>query len=244
MDKTIGIIGLGIMGGAFARHLAAGGLEGDRLRHRCGAQPRERRRRASRSPHSAEAVAEAASDDHHQPADAARRARHGARHRRSQGPGPHRGRGQHARARRQARRSSASWRRPATPRSIARCRAPARRPRSRTSWSTPAAIPPPSRGSSRRSPASRARSGTSGAYGNGSKMKFVANHLVAIHNVAAAEAMVLRHEGRPRSAPGGGGDRLGRRHLAHVRAARADDGRQTPICRPPCARRPGRRTWR
>ena len=30
-----------------------------------------------------------------------------------------------------------------------------------------------------------------GAFGNGSKMKFVANHLVAIHNVAAAEAMVL-----------------------------------------------------
>jgi len=28
-----------------------------------------------------------------------------------------------------------------------------------------------------------------GAYGNGSKMKFIANHLVAIHNVAAAEAM-------------------------------------------------------
>jgi 3-hydroxyisobutyrate dehydrogenase-like beta-hydroxyacid dehydrogenase len=30
-----------------------------------------------------------------------------------------------------------------------------------------------------------------GAYGNGSKMKFVANHLVAVHNVAAAEGMVL-----------------------------------------------------
>ena len=30
-----------------------------------------------------------------------------------------------------------------------------------------------------------------GIYGNGSKMKFIANHLVAIHNVAAAEAMVL-----------------------------------------------------
>jgi L-threonate 2-dehydrogenase len=30
-----------------------------------------------------------------------------------------------------------------------------------------------------------------GSYGNGSKMKFIANHLVAIHNVAAAEAMVL-----------------------------------------------------
>ncbi len=29
------------------------------------------------------------------------------------------------------------------------------------------------------------------AYGNGSRMKFIANHLVAIHNVAAAEAMLL-----------------------------------------------------
>jgi 3-hydroxyisobutyrate dehydrogenase-like beta-hydroxyacid dehydrogenase len=33
-----------------------------------------------------------------------------------------------------------------------------------------------------------------GAYGNGSRMKFVANLLVAIHNVAAAEAMVLAKE--------------------------------------------------
>jgi putative dehydrogenase len=30
-----------------------------------------------------------------------------------------------------------------------------------------------------------------GPFGNGSRMKFVANHLVAIHNVAAAEAMIL-----------------------------------------------------
>lgn len=30
-----------------------------------------------------------------------------------------------------------------------------------------------------------------GAYGNGSKMKYIANHLVAIHNVASAEAMIL-----------------------------------------------------
>jgi 3-hydroxyisobutyrate dehydrogenase-like beta-hydroxyacid dehydrogenase len=30
-----------------------------------------------------------------------------------------------------------------------------------------------------------------GAFGNGTKMKFIANHLVAIHNVATAEAMVL-----------------------------------------------------
>lgn len=30
-----------------------------------------------------------------------------------------------------------------------------------------------------------------GRYGNGSRMKFIANHLVAIHNVASAEAMLL-----------------------------------------------------
>ena len=30
-----------------------------------------------------------------------------------------------------------------------------------------------------------------GEFGNGSKMKFVANHLVHIHNVASGEAMVL-----------------------------------------------------
>jgi 3-hydroxyisobutyrate dehydrogenase-like beta-hydroxyacid dehydrogenase len=30
-----------------------------------------------------------------------------------------------------------------------------------------------------------------GVYGNGSRMKFIANHLVAIHNVASAEAMLL-----------------------------------------------------
>ncbi len=34
-----------------------------------------------------------------------------------------------------------------------------------------------------------------GAYGNGTKMKFVANLLVAIHNVASAEAMVLGIKG-------------------------------------------------
>ena len=34
-----------------------------------------------------------------------------------------------------------------------------------------------------------------------------------------------RHEGRPRPAPDRGGDLLRRRHLARVRAARADDGR-------------------
>lgn len=54
-----------------------------------------------------------------------------------------------------------------------------------------------------------------GAFGNGSRMKFVANLLVAIHNVATAEAMVLaRKSGLNASdvieviAPGAGGSRM------------------------------------
>jgi L-threonate 2-dehydrogenase len=54
-----------------------------------------------------------------------------------------------------------------------------------------------------------------GTYGNGSRMKFVANHLVAIHNVATAEAMVLAERAGldPKMviemvAPGAGGSRM------------------------------------
>lgn len=54
-----------------------------------------------------------------------------------------------------------------------------------------------------------------GAYGNGSRMKFIANHLVAIHNVAAAEAMVLAQRAGldPKMVvdmigPGAGGSRM------------------------------------
>jgi L-threonate 2-dehydrogenase len=54
-----------------------------------------------------------------------------------------------------------------------------------------------------------------GAYGNGSRMKFVANHLVAIHNVATAEAMVLAERAGldPKMVvdlvgPGAGGSRM------------------------------------
>jgi putative dehydrogenase len=54
-----------------------------------------------------------------------------------------------------------------------------------------------------------------GAYGNGSRMKFVANHLVAIHNVATAEAMLLAECAGldPRQVidlvgPGAGGSRM------------------------------------
>jgi putative dehydrogenase len=54
-----------------------------------------------------------------------------------------------------------------------------------------------------------------GKYGNGSRMKFVANHLVAIHNVATAEAMILAERAGldPKMVvdmvgPGAGGSRM------------------------------------
>jgi putative dehydrogenase len=54
-----------------------------------------------------------------------------------------------------------------------------------------------------------------GRYGNGSRMKFIANHLVAIHNVAAAEAMLLAERAGldPKMVvdmvgPGAGGSRM------------------------------------
>jgi L-threonate 2-dehydrogenase len=54
-----------------------------------------------------------------------------------------------------------------------------------------------------------------GKYGNGSRMKFVANHLVAIHNVATAEAMILAERAGLDSkmvvdmvGPGAGGSRM------------------------------------
>jgi 3-hydroxyisobutyrate dehydrogenase/glyoxylate/succinic semialdehyde reductase len=54
-----------------------------------------------------------------------------------------------------------------------------------------------------------------GKYGNGSRMKFIANHLVAIHNVATAEAMILAERAglNPKKVvemvgPGAGGSRM------------------------------------
>ena len=64
-----------------------------------------------------------------------------------------------------------------------------------------------------------------GAFGNGMKMKFVANLLVAIHNVASAEAMVLGMKAGLDPAQIFKLIQIGRRQLARVRAARADDGR-------------------
>jgi 3-hydroxyisobutyrate dehydrogenase-like beta-hydroxyacid dehydrogenase len=54
-----------------------------------------------------------------------------------------------------------------------------------------------------------------GRFGNGSRMKFIANHLVAIHNVATAEAMILAQRAGldPKAVvdmvgPGAGGSRM------------------------------------
>src|ERR1700710_791786 len=54
-----------------------------------------------------------------------------------------------------------------------------------------------------------------GVFGNGSRMKFIANHLVAIHNVATAEAMILAERAGldPKMVvdmvgPGAGGSRM------------------------------------
>ncbi len=69
-----------------------------------------------------------------------------------------------------------------------------------------------------------------GAYGNGSRMKFVANLLVAIHNVAAAEAIVLGmqagldpHQLVRLVAPGAGGSRM-----FQLRGPMMADARYTP----------------
>ena len=64
-----------------------------------------------------------------------------------------------------------------------------------------------------------------GEFGNGSRMKYVANLLVAIHNVASAEAMVLGDEGRAAAAAILRPDQDRRRQFARVRTARADDGK-------------------
>jgi len=69
-----------------------------------------------------------------------------------------------------------------------------------------------------------------GAFGNGSRMKFVANHLVAIHNVATAEAMILAERAGldPKLVvemvgPGAGGSRM-----FQMRAPMMVEGRYEP----------------
>ena len=72
-----------------------------------------------------------------------------------------------------------------------------------------------------------------GAFGNGSRMKYVANLLVAINNVASAEAMVLGMKAGldPQTIFEMIFER--RRQLARVRTARADDGEGRLHATPP-----------
>jgi L-threonate 2-dehydrogenase len=69
-----------------------------------------------------------------------------------------------------------------------------------------------------------------GRYGDGSRMKFIANHLVAIHNVASAEALVLAERAGldlkvvvEMVAPGAGGSRM-----FQMRAPMMVEGRYAP----------------
>jgi 3-hydroxyisobutyrate dehydrogenase-like beta-hydroxyacid dehydrogenase len=60
-----------------------------------------------------------------------------------------------------------------------------------------------------------------GRFGNGSKMKFAANLLVAIHNVSTAEAVILARRSGLDPALAVQGARRRRRRLAHAAGARA-----------------------
>ena len=189
MDKRIGVIGLGVMGGAFARHLAGAGWEVIGYDIDAG-RNREARVAGVEVAHSAEEVAEMASDvitslptaravldTANVIARATARARTVAeastlslddkleveRILREAGHTaldcPMSGTGAQAAVKDLVVYASGS------PTAIERLR-PAFAAFTRKVWDL-------------------------GTYGNGSKMKFIANHLVAIHNVAAAEAMVL-----------------------------------------------------
>ena len=100
---TVGVVGLGIMGGAFARNLAAAGWRVDRPRHRSQGVPRgSARRRRDRQGHAR--PRRRGAGHHHQPAASERAARHGRGDRRREGQAARGGRGQHVHARRQAQR--------------------------------------------------------------------------------------------------------------------------------------------
>ncbi len=130
----------------------------------------------------------------------------------------------HARGQRRA--PKARCARPAMSCSTARSAAPARRPRSRISWSMPRAAPAEIKKLRPLFAGFTRAVHDVGAFGNGSRMKYVANLLVAIHNVASAEAMVLGMKAGSAAAAylRSGQDR--RRQFARLRTARADDGEE------------------
>ena len=65
-----------------------------------------------------------------------------------------------------------------------------------------------------------------GAFGNSSRMKYVANLLVAIHNIATAEAMVMGMKAGLDPKSIFETIRTGAGTFAGIRAARTDDGRR------------------
>ena len=79
-----------------------------------------------------------------------------------------------------------------------------------------------------------------GPFGNGSKMKFVANLLVAIHNVASAEALVLGMKAGldPKQIVDVVSSGAGTSRVFELRAPMRP---QITICPPPCVRARGRR---
>ncbi len=105
-------------------------------------------------------------------------------------------------------------------------RAPVHRQKTAISWSMPVAIATPLPDVWACSPISPNKARILASMANGSRMKFVANHLVAIHNVATAEAMILAERAGldPKMVvdmvgPGAGGSRM-------FQMAGADDGRR------------------
>ena len=213
-DRTVGIIGLGIMGGAIARNLVERGWTVVGF----DTEPARRSELALAGVtvvDSTSAVAIRASTIMTSLPNA------GAAHAVAAeiagcGQGcAHRHRTQHVRHRGQGTLQGHSRCLQAISRSTVPSAAPAPRPRFEISSSTRAAIRPRSRDVPDLFADFAKRSADLGDYGNGSRMKFVANHLVAIHNVASAEAMLLAERAGldlnqviEMVAPGAGGSRM------------------------------------
>ena len=198
---TVGVIGLGIMGGAFARNLVAAGWRVVGYDISAASARSWRKGPASRSPASASDVAA-------RPPIII-----------TSLPKP---RGADATAKRNRRREAAARAsspkcstftiedkekaeqraraRPATPCSTARSAAPARRPRTGDLVIYASGDTQGDRQAQAGVRRLSRKAYDVGAFGNGSRMKYVANLLVAINNVACAEAMVLGMKAGPRSA--------------------------------------------
>ena len=97
---VVGVVGLGIMGGAFAQHLRRRRLARHRLRHRRGAPPRAQARRC-RDRRRCRRAGAGGADHHREPAQPRRARRDGSRHRQGRRAAPRGDRSVDLRARRQ-----------------------------------------------------------------------------------------------------------------------------------------------